>query len=236
MKSVSRIALGVALALGGASVIATAPATAKKKPEAAQPSAANITLTKEERAVLAPVQTAITEKDWATAQAGMPAAIAAANSPGGRYAIGRFARDRPRHQKRRHAGSGAGNLIASGKVESADLPTIYRTRAFLRTTQQQGQGRSASQGRRAQPQRCEALISLAQVKNSSRSPPKRAAHLPGNRNQARRRQTVDESWYKYALKLAFDGRTNPALREASQEAEQELVTLTRPRRIGGIRC
>ena len=91
MKSVSRIALGVALVLGGASVVATAPADAQKKKKGdAAPAASGITLTKEERAAMAPVQTAIQAKDWAAAQAGLPAAAAAATSPGGRYAIGRF--------------------------------------------------------------------------------------------------------------------------------------------------
>jgi tetratricopeptide (TPR) repeat protein len=37
-------------------------------------------------------------------------------------------------------------------------------------------------------------------------------------------QAVDESWYKYALKLAFDGRRDPALRQASQKLSRELVS------------
>ncbi|HEX8514317.1 MAG TPA: hypothetical protein VF688_14575, partial [Allosphingosinicella sp.] len=65
MKSVSRIALGVALVLGGASVVATAPADAqKKKKGAAAAPASGITLTKEERAAMAPLQTAVTAKNW----------------------------------------------------------------------------------------------------------------------------------------------------------------------------
>ena len=40
MKSVSRIALGVALVLGGASVVATAPADAQKKKKGEAPAQA----------------------------------------------------------------------------------------------------------------------------------------------------------------------------------------------------
>jgi hypothetical protein len=90
MKSVSRIALGVALVLGGASVVATAPAEAQKKKkqqaQPAQPAARVLKLSKEERAALQPLQAAITAKDWATAAAALPAAQAAAQGADAKYA------------------------------------------------------------------------------------------------------------------------------------------------------
>jgi tetratricopeptide (TPR) repeat protein len=228
MKSVSRIALGVTLALGGASVIATAPAEAKKKPEAAQPAAATITLTKEERAVLAPVQTAITAKDWATAQAGMPAAIAAATSPGGRYAIGRFQLEIGLGTNNTAMqAQGLDNLIASGQVNATDLPTIYRNQGVLASNANNKAKAEASFAKVVElsPNDPEALISLAQVKNELKKPAE-AVQLISRAIDIKRAagQTVDESWYKYALKLAFDGRSNPALREASQKLSRELVT------------
>jgi len=229
MKSISRIALGVALVLGGASVVATAPADAqkKKKGEAAQPAPNAITLTKEERAAMAPVQTAITAKDWATAQAGLPAAIAAAQSPGGRYAIGRFQLE---------IGLGTNNvamqsqglesLIASGRVEAGDLPTIYRNQAVLANNAGNKAKAEAAFAKVVElsPNDPEALISLAQVKNELKKPVE-AVQLISRAIDLKRAagQPVDESWYKYALKLAYDGRQNPALREASQKLSRELV-------------
>ncbi len=228
MKSVSRIALGVALVLGSASMVATAPAEAKKKPEAAQPANANITLTKEERAAMAPVQTAIAAKDWATAQAGMPAAIAAATSPGGRYAVGRFQLEIGLGTSNVAMQSeGLDNLIASGKVEPGDLPTIYRNQGVLANNANNKAKAEIAFAKVVElsPNDPEALISLAQVKSELKKPAE-AAQLISRAIDMKRAagQTVDESWYKYALKLAFDGRQNPVLREMSQKLSRELVT------------
>ncbi|HEX8063582.1 MAG TPA: tetratricopeptide repeat protein [Allosphingosinicella sp.] len=229
MKSVSRIALGVALVFGCASVVATAPADAqkKKKGEAAAP-ASSISLTKEERAAMAPVQTAITAKDWAAAQAAMPTAVAAATSPGGRYAIGRF---------RLEIGLGINNvamqaqglddLIASGQVNSTDLPTIYRNQAILANNAGNKAKAETAYAKVVElsPNDPETLISLAQVKNDLKKPAE-AVQLISRAIDLKRGagQTVDQSWYKYALKLAFDGRSNPALREAAQKLSRDLVT------------
>src|SRR5687767_7950277 len=96
MRSVSRMALGVTLLFGATAMFVAAPAGAqkkKKKEEAAAAAAAaanSFQGTKEERAALVPVQTAITAKDWAAAQAALPAAVAAAQSPDALYAIARF--------------------------------------------------------------------------------------------------------------------------------------------------
>jgi tetratricopeptide (TPR) repeat protein len=229
MKSVSRLALGVALVLGGASVIATAPADAKKKPEAAaaQPAARTYNLSKEERAALLPVQTAITAKDWATAQAGMTAATAAVTSPGGRYAIGRFQLEIGLGTNNAAMqAQGLENLIASGQVDAADLPVIYRNQAVLANNAGNKAKAEASFAKVVElsPNDPEALISLAQVKNDLKKPAEavqlitRAIDMKRSANQP-----VDESWYKYALKLAFDGRQNPALREASQKLSRDLV-------------
>jgi tetratricopeptide (TPR) repeat protein len=226
MKSVSSLALAVALVLGGAVVVA-APAEAKKKPEAAQPAQNSITLTKEERAAMAPVQTAITAKDWAAAQAGLPAAIAAATSPGGRYAIGRFQLEIGLGTNNVAMQSqGLENLIASGKVEAGDLPTIYRNQGVLANNAGNKAKAEAAYSKVVElsPNDPEALISLAQVKNDLKKPAE-AVQLISRAIDLKRAagQPVDESWYKYALKLAFDGRSNPALREATQKLSRDLV-------------
>lgn len=230
MKSVSRIALGVALVLGGASVVATAPADAQKKKKgeaAAAPAASTITLTKEERAAMAPVQTAIAAKDWATAQTALAAATPAATSPGGRYAIGRFQLEIGLGTNNvALQAQGLENLIASGQVAAVDLPTIYRNQGVLANNAGNKAKAEASFAKVVElsPNDPEALITLAQVKNELKKPAE-AVQLISRAIEVKRSagQKPDESWYKYALKLAYDGRSNPALREASQKLSRDLV-------------
>jgi predicted Zn-dependent protease len=228
MKPVSRMTLAVALALGGASMIAVAPAQAKKKETPAAAPAQSFNFSKEERAALKPVQDAIGAKDWAAAQAAMPAAVSAAQSADARYAIGRF-------QVEIGLGinnvalqaQGIDNLIASGKVPAADLPPLYRNQAVLANNA--GHKAKAEAGFakvvELRPNDPEALISLSQVKNDLKKP-QEAVQLIQRAIQIKRAagQPVDESWYKFALKLAFDGRSNPALREASQTLSRDLVS------------
>ena len=227
MKSVSSFALAAALVIGGA-VLVAAPVEAKKKPEAAQPAASTIVLTKEERTAMAPVQTAITAKDWAAAQAALPTAAAAATSPGGRYAIGRFQLE---------IGAATNNvalqtqgldaLIASGQVNATDLPNIYRNQGILADNANNKAKAEAAFAKVVElsPNDPEALINLARVKNDLKKPAEAVQYISRAIEIKRAAgQPVDESWYKYALKLAFDGRSNPALREASQMLSRELVT------------
>ncbi|HLL31461.1 MAG TPA: hypothetical protein VK403_10730 [Allosphingosinicella sp.] len=229
MKSVSRIALGIALVLGGASVVATSPADAqkRKKGEAAPAAAKGPTLSKEERAALVPVQTAVNAKNWAAAQAALPAAAAVATSPGGRYYVGRFQFEIGQGTNNAALqAQGLENLVGSGLVEAADQPTIYRNLAVLANNAGNKAKAEAAYARVAEltPNDPEALISLAQVKNDLKKPAE-AVQLISRAIEMKRAagQKVDESWYKYALKLAFDGRKNPALREASQKLSRDLV-------------
>jgi tetratricopeptide (TPR) repeat protein len=227
MKSVSRIALAVALVLGGAAV-ATAPAEAKKKPEAAaQPAQRVFHLSKEERAALQPIQNAVTAKDWATAQAGMPAAMAVAQSADARYAVAKFQLEiGVGTNDVQMQAQGLEGLIASGQVPAADLPALYRNQAVLANNAGDKQKAEAGFARVVElsPNDPEALINLAQIKNDLRKPQEAVALLDRAIEMKRATgQPVDESWYKYALKLAFDGRANPALRQASQKLSRALV-------------
>lgn len=230
MRSVSKIALGVALAVGTASMVGTAPADAqkKKKGEAAQPAQRNFNLSKEERAALLPVQTAITAKDWAAAQAGLPAAIAAVKGADGRYAIGRFQLEIGLGTNNvALQAQGLDNLVASGQVPAADLPVIVRNQAVLANNAGDKAKAEAAFARVVElsPNDPEALINLAQVKNDLKKP-REAVQLLSRAIEIKKAsgQPVDESWYKYALKLAFDGRTDPALRQQSLALSRQLVS------------
>jgi tetratricopeptide (TPR) repeat protein len=229
MKSVSRIALGVALMFGAASMVAVAPAAAKKKPEtaAAAPAQRSFNLSKEERAALLPVQNAITAKDWATAQAGLPAAVAAAQGADARYAVGRFQLEIGLGTSNvAMQAQGLDNLIASGQVPATELGVIYRNQGVLANNAGNKAKAEAAFAKAAElsPNDPEALISLAQVKNDLKKP-REAVQLISRAIDMKKAagQTVDESWYKYALKLAFDGRTDPTLRQSSLTLSRQLV-------------
>jgi tetratricopeptide (TPR) repeat protein len=217
MTSVSRFALGVALTFGGAALVAT-PALAKKDPPApaAQPAGTRTyNLTKEERAALAPAQKAVIAKDWATAQAALPAAQAAAQSPDAKYVVGQFILQ---------IGIGLNNeamqaqavdaLIASGGAQASELPNLYRNQAALalRATPPNSAKAEAAYAKLIElvPNDADTLVNLAKMKNDLRKP-QEAVSLLDRAIDAKRAagQPVDESWYKYGLKIAYDNHLGP---------------------------
>jgi hypothetical protein len=224
MKSVSRLTLGVALMLGGAMVVA-APADAKKKPEAAQAQAPK--LSKEERAALLPVQNAVTAKDWAAAAAAFPAAEAAAQSADAKVYVEQFRFDIGRNTNNKQMQAQAVDaLLAAGQVPADMLPVYIRAQAVLASDAGNKPKAEAAYTRLIElsPNDPEPLISLAQIKNDLKKPAE-AVQLLTRAIDVKRAagQPVDESWYKYALKLAFDGRQNPVLRAASEKLSRDLV-------------
>src|SRR5687768_17094972 len=64
------------------------PMAAPAAAQPAQPPQRSFAFSKEERAALLPVQTAIAAKDWPAAVAALPAAQAAARGPDALYALG----------------------------------------------------------------------------------------------------------------------------------------------------
>lgn len=214
MKSVSRIALGVALALGGASVVATAPAAAQKsKPAAEQPQQRQFKLSKEERAALEPLRAAVAAQQWDAALAALPAAQAAAQGTDAKYfvadimlRIGLGKQDVPMQAQAIDA------IIASGGAPAGDLPTLYRNQGALAAQAGNRQKAEAAFTKASEllPNEPEILIDLAKVKNDLRKP-QEAVQLLERAIEVKKAsgQPVHESWYKYALKLAFDGRMAP---------------------------
>jgi tetratricopeptide (TPR) repeat protein len=218
MKSVSRFALGVALTLAGGA-LAAGPAFAKKDPPAppAQPAtgARTYNLTKEERVALAPAQKAVTAKDWAAAQAALPAAQAAAQSPDAKYVVGQFILQ---------IGIGINNeamqaqavdaLIASGGAQPSEMPNLYRNQAALalRATPPNTGKAEAAYAKLIEltPNDPDTLVNLAKLKNDLRKPQEAVALLDRAIDAKRAAgQPVDETWYKYGLKIAYDNRLGP---------------------------
>jgi hypothetical protein len=212
MTQISRFALCVTLALGAASVLAASPVAAQTA-QAAQQRKYN--LSKEERAALGPVQKLIVAKDWAGAAAALPTAAAAAQSADAKYVVAQF---------KLQIGIGTANealqaeavdaLLASGAAEASELPALYRNQAALalRATRPDTAKAEAAFARLIEltPGDSDAIVNLAKLKADNRKPAEALA-LIDRAIQAKKAagQPVDESWYKYGLKLAYDGKQAP---------------------------
>jgi tetratricopeptide (TPR) repeat protein len=130
---------------------------------------------------LLPVQNAITAKDWATAQAGLPAAVAAAQGADARYAVGRFQLEIGLGTSNvAMQAQGLDNLIASGQVPATELGVIYRNQGVLANNAGNKAKAEAAFAKAAElsPNDPEALISLAQVKNDLKKPARRCSSSP----------------------------------------------------------
>jgi tetratricopeptide (TPR) repeat protein len=226
--NVSKIALAVALAVGGGSLVAVDVANAQipgrqqresrqreqaqpqQQAQQAQPGQRQLTLTREERAALVPVQTAIEAQDWAAAQAALAAAQAAAQGADARYMLGAL---------QLRMGIGTSNqqvqaqaidaMIASGGAPAEQLPQLLTNQAALAVQANDYRKAEAAYTRlvELQPNNHENLARLAEVKNSLNKP-NEAVALIDRAIQAMRAsgQQVPENWYKRGLKIAYDGR------------------------------
>ncbi|HEY0412148.1 MAG TPA: hypothetical protein VGD66_03285 [Allosphingosinicella sp.] len=226
MKSVSRFALAVALVVGGGAVVATSAAEAKKAQPAAPAAAANqrqFKLSKEERAALEPVQKAVTAKDWPTASAALAAGDAAAKSGDARYVLGYLqlqiglgTNDEAMQAR------GIDTIIGSGTVPAADLPQLVQNQAALalraQPVNQQKAEAAFTRLTELTPNDPEAFVNLAKLKNDMHKP-QEAVALLDRAIQIKKAsgQTVDSSWYRYALKLAYDGHMAPQALKISRD-------------------
>src|SRR4051812_36013056 len=114
MKLVSGIALAAALVLGGAAGTASAAPKKEEAPKA--------TFSAPERAALAPLQTAVTAKNWDTAKAALPAAQAAAQGPDAKYVLGRFELDIGLGTNDESLEAlGVDTMIDSGKIPATEI-------------------------------------------------------------------------------------------------------------------
>ena len=213
MSSVSRIALGVALALGSATLAFT-PASSQQKGPVSEYS-------KEERASLLALSTAIEAKNYPAATAALSAAQSAARSSNARYLasalqlrLGIETNNVPLQSTAIDA------MISSGAAPAADLPQLYRSQAALLQRNGKLERAEAAFARYAElaPNDPEALIALSQVKNDRRKP-QEAVPFVIRAIEMRRAagQTVPESWYRRALHLALATKMAPQSLALSRE-------------------
>lgn len=122
MKPVSYLAVAAALAAG----LAAAPATAKKEaPATAAPTGPKFDLSKPFIAAAAPLQKAITAKDFAAAAAALPAVDAAATKPDDKYVAAQFRYQVAVGQNDKPAQTAAlKSMLASGAVSGKQLAII----------------------------------------------------------------------------------------------------------------
>ena len=206
MRSVSTVALGVALALGGATVLG-APAQAQKQPHIVSEFSA------QERAALLALRTALETRNYAAAATALTAAQSAARSGNARYLASAL---------QLRLGIETGNLglqssaidamIASGAVPAAELPQLYRNQAALLQSAGKLDQAEASLSRYVElaPNDAEAIAALAQIK-TGRKKVGEALPLFGRAIALRRAagQPVPESWYRRGASLALMNQFAP---------------------------
>lgn len=214
MKSVSKLALTAILALGGVSVVATAPAMAQKKKEAAAaPEGRKFNLSKEERAAIAALQAAITANDTATAASLIPAAQAAAKGADAKYLVGSMQiRLGIATKDTRLQGQGIDAMIASGAAPAADLPMLYRNQGALAAGLGDKAKAEAAFAKLIEiaPNDPDAMIMLAETSADAKKLPQAVA-LIDRAIVAKKAAgaTVPETWYKRGLKLSYDAKMTP---------------------------
>lgn len=180
-----------------------------------------LTISKEERAALAPVQKAIDAQDWAGAAAALPAAQAAVSGADAKYVLAGMqlkiaigTKNVPGQM------AGIDALIASGGVPAASLPGLYRNLAGLAADTKNQPREEAAYQRLLElnPTDAEASILLAQIKGKQ-GKTQEALRLAGSAIEATRAsgQPVKENWYRYALKLAYEAKLGPQSLKTSQD-------------------
>ncbi len=238
---VSKIALGVAIALGGASVIAVSPAFSQRAPTRSndQPedegdsrkrqgevqitssTGAKLNLSKEERAALGPLVTAVQASNWAAASAALPAAQAAARGSDARLAVA---------SQQLKIGAATNNvalqtaaidaMIASGGAPADTLPTLYKNQGAL--AEQAGDRVKAEAAYAKWVELAgndpNSLVALAKAKADLKKHGE-SARLLARAVAARKAsgQPVPESWLKVGANYAMVSKMAPETIQLSRE-------------------
>lgn len=214
MNNVPRIALGLALALSGGAIAATAPAFAQEENR-------GITLSEEERDALQALKTALDTKNYAAATSALATAQAAARSAYSRYLASSLQLRLGLETKNYGLQTTAiDSMIGSGVAPATSLPELYKNQGALAMSAGKYEKAEGIFTRWTQvaPNEPEAFLALAEVKNLRKKVPEAVTlivHAIDLQQAANR--PVPESWYQRGLKQAFDAGMVPqsiALSEA----------------------
>lgn len=206
MTSIWQLALGAAL--GAAALAAVQP-----RPVQAAAPARTYNLSKEERAALLPLQTAVRARDSAAAAGALPVARAGAKGADARYLYGtmllRLGRDT---NSRELQMEGTEAILVSGLAPQTELARYYGLLANLALDLNEMKKAENALSRLVElsPNDADALLLLGDLRSRQKRPAEafalfeRAIQLRTAANQP-----VPESWYKIALKTAFDAGLGP---------------------------
>jgi tetratricopeptide (TPR) repeat protein len=211
MKSTLTLALALSLVAGGATV--SAPVFAQKKQaltQAAQPEERKFNLSKEERATIAPLQAAVVAKDFAKATSLLPAAQAAAKGSDAKYIVANLQLQMVVGGTDQAAQAAAVEaMLQSGGVPAADLPRLYRGLAGLYTNLKQPDRAAAALQKVAElePNSTDAVLMLAETRARENKPAEAISLIERAMASTKASgQPVPESWYKRALKFAYEAK------------------------------
>jgi hypothetical protein len=225
MMSVSRIALGAALALGVAAVLPVTSAEAQRAPRNAQPQAAvqaqgrTLTLTAQERTALVPLDAAARGTDRAAQDAALAAAQAVVRSPDARYAFARYQMTIALQRNDNAMLSNAVDMaIASGVAPAEELPTYLGSQADFAI-----QARDNAKAERAltrlgelRPGDVEVQARLAQVRvNQGRVGEGLRALQAAIAARTAAGQQAPQNWYRFGLARSLETREPAARAQAA---------------------
>ncbi len=209
MKSISALAIAVSLLAGGA-VVAAPAAAQKNKKQAEQSQEPKLTLSKEERATLVPLQTAINANDFATAATLLPAAQAAAKGADARYILAGLQLKIATANKDEAAQAAAIEaLLASGRVAAQDQTRLYSALGGLYTNLKRPEQAAAALQKLGEldPNSTAPVLALAETRARENKPAEAIALIDRAIGLAKANgQPVPESWYRRALKFAYEAK------------------------------
>ncbi|HZF94329.1 MAG TPA: hypothetical protein VEZ20_05585 [Allosphingosinicella sp.] len=234
MKSVSRLALGAALAIGASGAFLTAPAEAQRTPRSnaraapapVQPQVPALNLSAGERAALVALQTAAAGPDRAAQDAALAAARPVVRGADARFAystlvvaIGRQRSDNTLLLE------GLDGLISSGRLSQTDLVNYLRVQHQLagEANQRQVADRALARLVELEPNNPDTQASLAQsrIRGGRLAEGLRSLQAAIQAKQATG-QKADEAWHRYGLANAYTS-TNPAVRAMAPAFARGLV-------------
>jgi tetratricopeptide (TPR) repeat protein len=226
MKPISTFAIALSLLAGGA-VLAT-PAVAQKNKKAAAAEPAGPKLSKEERATLIPLQTAVQAKDFATAATLLPAAQAAAKGQDARHIIASLQLQMALGTNDQ-AGQAAAieAMLANGSVPQQDQARLYRALGQLYTNLKRPEQATAALQKLAQlePNSSEAVLALAEARAREGNRPEAIKLIERAIASTKAAgQPVPENWYKRALRFAYESKMQADTLRLSQALVQAYPT------------
>ena len=214
MASVSRLALGISLALGTASIVAGTPADAQKRGYVGP------ILAKDERAALSALETALTARNYPAAATALSGAQAAARGADARYYLAGLQLRLGRETNNTALQASAVEaLLASGRVPTTEQGALYNTQGALSTFAGNRQKAEAALTRALElAPSAETALALAQIKIDLRKTPEALPLI--ERAIALRTATgqkAPEAWYLRGTNLATIANLGPQALKFSRE-------------------